>query len=241
MTKRHDGKCLGVSAIYGMLNASCGNDGLLSSFNEFETSLEPSSEFRRTAEKSVRSGWLAGLVSNYPSNNSVDLFKTEQEETDRHRDGERHAIISIDSDHPFRLKDEIGATLQEFGIADGDIQYSFNSAGLVFYYTFNAEFLSFRVRYKDNDLDVKFKRTQKTPGRRILGAHPLTGGSLVIEADDHVFLLSGDTWHTLLAQPAISVRTFPRSKRFQNMVTITTEQGIHLITAFDETKLATAF
>jgi hypothetical protein len=155
-------------------------------------------------------------------------------------EGERHAITGIDSDHPLRLADQIESTMHEMGISQDDIQYSFNSSSLAFYYTFNAEFLSFQVRYKNDNLDVRFKRTQKMPGRRILGAHHLTGGALVIEADDYVFLLSGDRWYTLLNQAPISVRTFPRSKRFQNMVSITTERGVHLITVLDETKFGVA-
>jgi hypothetical protein len=65
----------------------------------------------------------------------------------------------------------------------------------------------------------------------------MASGSVIIEADDRVFHLSDNAWHTLLQGEAISVRSFPRSKRFQNIVSITCEEGIHLISAVDETKM----
>jgi hypothetical protein len=96
--------------------------------------------------------------------------------------------------------------------------------------------LSFRVRERKKALEVEFNKTQKAVGRRILAAQPLSDGSLVIEADDCVFMLTDNVWHTLLPFGALSVRTFPRSKRFQNLIAITTEEGIHLIAAVDEEK-----
>jgi hypothetical protein len=106
---------------------------------------------------------------------------------------------------------------------------------MVFYYTFDSLFLSFRVREQKGRLTVNFNTTQKAEGRRILSAQSFANGSIVIEADDRVFLYSDNNqWQILLRGGAISVRTFPKSKWFQNLIAITTEEGVHLISAIDE-------
>jgi hypothetical protein len=48
---------------------------------------------------------------------------------------------------------------------------------------------------------------------------------------------SGGQSTTLLPTEAVLVRTFPRSKRFQNLVVVVVEDGLILMSVFDETEI----
>lgn len=236
--KRHDAKCINLSARFGMINASCGQDGLFSSIDDFGVRTGTRGvQFSRTAAASVRSSWMGSLLANYASNSSVSVFRTEREKIDQSMAGERQIITGLD-EHPRNLADYINATLSQHGVQEQSIQYTFNSTTLVFVYTYDSQFFCFNVHdTEDGGINIEFTKTQKAQGRRIVGAHPMSGGAVVIETDDRVFLLSKNSWFTLHPDAAISVRTFPRSKRFHNLVAITAEDGVHLISAVDDTHL----
>jgi hypothetical protein len=242
--KRHDGKCLTLSGGLGTINASCGSEGLFSAIDDFGTHLPAKRPLSRTANQSVRSGWLGYLLANYPTNSSVSLFHTSREfaphVVDFEGRGRGTQIVTGISDTPNEVEEIVRSTLASRGISRDQIQYSFNSSSLIFYHTFESEFLSFHVREKGSDLSVTFRRTQKARGSRVLSAQSLAGDSLVIETDDRVFLFSRNHWYTLLPAAALSVRTFPRSKRFQNLICITTEEGIYLLCAIDDARYVPA-
>src|SRR5271165_6854506 len=68
-------RCVSTSAKYGTINASCGNEGLLSAIDDFESSGHarfPGLEL--TAEKSLRSSWLDHDVVNYAAVDSLTLL-----------------------------------------------------------------------------------------------------------------------------------------------------------------------
>src|SRR5271165_5687988 len=68
-------RCVSTSAKYGTINASCGNEGLLSAIDDFESSGHarfPGLEL--TAEKSLRSSRLDHDVVNYAAVDSLTLL-----------------------------------------------------------------------------------------------------------------------------------------------------------------------
>lgn len=83
---------------------------------------------------------------------------------------------------------------------------------------------------------VRFTKTYKGANVRILSVNS-TGLGLVIETDNQVLLFAQNEWFHVFESEVLSVRTFPRSKRFRNIVIITNEEGIWIISLFDDSKL----
>jgi hypothetical protein len=88
LRKRHDAKCLNLSAGMGAVNASCGNDGLFSAIDDFGISRPGPLALTQTADRSIRSGWLRFLLANYSSNRSVNLFQTSRKPVSKYTTGE---------------------------------------------------------------------------------------------------------------------------------------------------------
>lgn len=85
----------------------------------------------------------------------------------------------------------------------------------------------------------RLQTTRTVPGvGRILDAKPSALG-LVVETMNSVQLFTDDAWLPLLDSPALSVRTFPRSRRYRNLVSVVTEEGLFLIGLFDNRLLQT--
>ena len=86
---------------------------------------------------------------------------------------------------------------------------------------------------KDGELNFKTHKSYKGQENQILSVHQVNMGS-VIESFNTIWLFSHEKWTPLVKDKAISVRTFPQSKRYQNLVSVTTEKGIFLLGLFDD-------
>lgn len=115
------------------------------------------------------------------------------------------------------------------------IQHIFNSEKVVFISTVDGHFFALDVKKQKVGLPhLQFSHTFKGAGTRILSAAATKLGA-VIETDDRVWHFADGERTPVLQLPALSVRTFPLSKNFHNLISITTEQGIFLVGVFDET------
>lgn len=232
--KRHDAKCYSVSAKYGMINASCGSEGLYGFFDDFSESRPHVAT--RLKNKSLRTSWINSDLANYQTNGSMDLYRAMLETTERRRvEGEKIATQIFDYKSP--VESFVVEEMQKHANAYADVQYAFDNKNMLFFYTYSGDFYSFRV-IKDSwgELSLRFDKQKKSEHGRIISAHSLRSG-VVIETEDKVFYYSRNRWHLLYTGRPISIRTYARSKRFQNLITIVHDEGLELISVFDEQDL----
>jgi hypothetical protein len=233
--KRHDYRCGNLSAKYGMINSSCGNEGLFACFDDFNFSNTVSAErkFRKITERSVRTSWVDSGIANYASNFNVDLYQTTRNKVTQSLEGDRQLATDVTGSGA-NLGYHIKETLRQYSVVEHSIQYSFNNGRFFFVHTHDAKFYCFEMRKNSKgDINVCFTKTQKAEKSRILSAHPIKDG-LILETDDRVFLFSQDQWITIYNGPVLSVRTFVKSRRFQNLVAITHEEGVDLFCIVNE-------
>lgn len=229
---RHDARCLSILPGYGAIHSSCGTEGLFSAFGELVgwSTVDRKHHLQQVAPASMRADWTHYDLVNYASNSEPTLFHTEhgkQRLSDRQT---RHVVFGIGrSSDVHTVFDELAS----HDVARDDVQYIFNSHNSFFINVFDGRFFSLGVkRGPEGAVRITAGKEQAVLGGRVLAATANSLG-LVIETDEKVMLLSGGEWKTLHEGPALSVRAFPASKRYRNMVTIVTEDGVWLCSGFD--------
>lgn len=264
-TKRLDSRCVSTSAGYGSVLASCGDDGMFAAADEFGflDDLESSGEFQQTKERSIRTAWLGHDVVNYRNSADLDLFQARYERVTRNaRRGaeERESRVLVGIDESVVQLDPLFHGLKtQFQLDRSDVQFVYNSSGMFFLNTFSGRLFGARIEYQhpgtldlDYDDDSAIRQEQRYAAKPVLkylkeyigtkssviGASSTRAG-MVFERDADVVLWSNNNWHTLASAPALSVRTFMRSKRYKQLVAITLEGGIQLTGLFDENAYGT--
>lgn len=235
--KRLETRCLSITTGYGVVNASCADEGLFSGLHEFGSDRNKNgSSMNKVTDKSVRTGWMGYNIVNYRDNASAALFNTKHERRADEYNHEKSVITDIEK-IPFNLNHLYSHLREKYGIEESAIQFAFNSSSVIFINTFDGYFYSLRLNGQESASPrISYSKSYKGSGNRILSASPIRAG-LVIETDDRVLLFANGEWLTLINSPVLSVRTFASSKRFQHLITITTEEGVWLINAFDENSL----
>jgi hypothetical protein len=261
LAKRLESRCVSTSAGYGSVLASCGDDGLFAAADEFGSleGDEVSGEFQRRKERSIRTAWLGDDVVNYRSSADLALFQAKYERAQRRdtRWGEeaRESKILVGVDGGTVSLDALFSGIQDkYQLSRSDVQFVYNSSGNFFLNTFSGRLFVARVERQhpdhvdwsfDDDIDdlltvgkagpatLKYLKEYSGGESLVIGAASTRAGT-VFERDADVVLWSKNDWHTLTSEPALSVRTFVRSKRFKHLVAITLEKGIQLTGLFDE-------
>ena len=127
-----------------------------------------------------------------------------------------------------------GVIRDQYNVQIESIQFTYNSNSVIFIHTFDGNFYSLGIKTpKEGRPQLTFRRTYKGSGTRIVSAHSTSVG-LVVETDHRVLLFAHHDWFPIHESEAISVRTFPRSRRYRNTIVITTEEGILIAGLFDE-------
>ncbi len=237
LQKRIDARCRGTSVGFGSINASCGEDGLFSSLDDFDwLEKRPTHQMTTIAPRSVQTNWLQHDLVNYASFTEPTLLRSKSESVRRSADSadrERKVITEIGSE-----KIDLGYLLDllmtEYAVSKQSIQFTYNSTSVMFVHTNEGNFYALGIKSsKGKQPKLQFSRTYKGFGTRILGVNPTEAG-LVIEADRRVLLFSDHNWYPIQETDVISVRTFPRSRRYRNVVAMTLEDGLMLVGLFDE-------
>ena len=219
---------------YGTVNVSCGNDGLFTSFSELDLiQMQVQPDLEKLADKSLRTAWFDKDLVNYSSYTQPFLLEGYHTRLSEERVDlpASESIKQIDLGYLFERIN------REYTIDEHSIQYIYNSNKVLFIHTFEGNFYSLGMqRSASGELKVRFTRTFKGADMRILSVNSTKLG-LVIETDNRILLFANSKWHSILESEDLSVRAFPRSKRFQNIVVLTTEEGIWIISLFDESVL----
>jgi hypothetical protein len=231
LERRHDARTLKVTARFDTVTLSCGEEGL---FGAVRTSEAHNDRIflRKYEKQSLKNAWLQWSLVNYPSHQEWEILPAREEGW---ADGEERWRVA---DFPENRRFGLSSLLQEIRLKQpnfdrDDVQFSFNSDRYIFVHTFGGEFFSLRLSKRQGNSRVYFHRTYKGTSVRILSAAPL-GSGVVIETKDRVFLFAQERWFHLIDRDVLSVRTFPSSQRFRNIVSIATEDGLHLVSVTAE-------
>jgi len=122
------------------------------------------------------------------------------------------------------------------------VQYSYNSNHSFFVRTKDGNFYSYKIRNSTNTSTIILSNgIPEKSIKRIVSVNPTKVGP-VIETSNQVFVLSDKTGQieVLHNGRAIAIKTFPQSKRFQQLVAITIDEGVLLVSLFDETAFTTS-
>ncbi len=239
--KRLGARCLNITGRFGAGVSCGGDDGLLwSAEDAYRDVGTENSEWESAEDKSVKARWFSNGIINYKTviePNLLGIRKTRSREPLADDQGDL-VVAAIGEEHiPLQqqLLSEIRSHTPE--LFDSDlIQYIFNSDKVVFIFTFDGHFFALDVKTrKASPPQVQFVHTYKGAGTRILSAATTKLGA-VLETDNRIWHFANGEWTSILDVRALSVRTFPNSKNFHNLISVTTEDGVYLVGMFDDTR-----
>lgn len=236
MRQRIDARCVAASAEYGAVNASCEADGLFTGYDEFGWTAsygDGSIELTQTAPRSVRSAWYSTDLVNYEGAVEPELLRASIEEvkvSSAFAERERKVVTRFSDPSGDELKDLVGTLHYERRVPQDDLQFIWNSSRAFFINTHSHGFFT-AVRNPPKQGGTRIARHGSATGR-VVAVHPFARG-WVIETDFRPYVLSGGRLSQLIDEEPLSVRTFPGSKRYRRLITVTVEDGVHLISAIE--------
>jgi hypothetical protein len=249
--KRHDARCMNISARSGTVNASCDSDGLFSLIDEFGW-IERGSKrtILSVADKSLNTAWINHDLINYPTYDHPYMFRGEVSKRDTVGLEQESKVVNGFNLQACDLEYLLQEARTQHSIdANDKISYVYNSNNRLFIATQDDELFSLPIgldkkpitsngQKQEEQLFLrKGAKNQQIQGR-IISIHPCKSGT-VVETMKSVALIpnNGEEKVTLLSTEAVLVRTFPKSRRFQNLVVIVVEDGIFLMSVFDEMEI----
>ncbi len=239
--KRLEVGCVNIAVKYGAANASCGSDGLFTLINDFSWRPEVVRRTEHIESGSLRTGWLDYGFVNYPALNEPYLFKFQSEKARQNSNLERESRVltevNLDAES---FTDYLPGNVKESDFVD-NTQYSYNSNNSFFVRTNAGKFYSYKIKKsRDASTSILPNSIPEKSISRIVSVNPTKVGP-VIETSNRIVILSNETGQLEVLHDgrAIAIKTFPQSKRFQHLVAITIDEGVLLVSLFDEAAFTT--
>jgi hypothetical protein len=239
LSRRTDARIVSLNTRFWTVHASAGDEGLLSSFDDF--SLLPGDNNHQLTQletRSVRSSWFGDRLVNYKAHNlSPTVLNTQfgRLPDPRNLEPGDEPKVATGATPSEGLTEQLDAALTEQGASRGEIEYVFNSGSAFFMKAGNAGVSTFSLSMEQDRLERVVGRDYGRDGRTILKmvTAPVTAltrsqPGVLIEHEDNTQLFVGGDFINLFDRPALSVRTFPRSQWYQNVAVIVTEDEVAL-------------
>ncbi len=237
--KRSDATCYTISAKYGALMASCGSDGLYGYIDEFGSSSDFNlANGRRLAEKSMKIAWADTSFINYTSNATMDVLRATLSSVSpagRRPESEKKVMTRIEQDD-IDLTGIVTRDIARRGFELDEVQFAFNSNSNLFLRVYSGEVFVFTIERVNNMLTLRRSRQMFAMPSRILSMHFGANWS-VLETTDSVLLFADRDLTTIVERGVLSVRTYPRSRRYRSLVSIVHEEGVQVAGVFDESAI----
>lgn len=238
--KRHDALCTQVNAKYGSISISCGDDGLFTQFDEFGQlgdSYNINMRWQEAAPKSFRTNWLFEDLVNYTSPTEPVLLKIRRSDTPSHeaemRTREKVAVGF--QGNPVEL-DYLWSNTVTNEVQESHFLFLYNISNGFLAQTQERALLNIPVKHAIDSPDLvasTVKPLLNSLPTRILDAIPVRR-NFVLELYDSVQLLADNQLHKLVDGEVLSLKSYPYSKRFQNLLTVVGENGVYVISVFNE-------
>lgn len=221
-TKRTDARCLSIGIRYGTVAASCGDDGLLVSYDEFgQLDIEENLFSQGPSASSIRTSWLGYNLINYTGAASAEALHADYAYT-RDRGRRSEAIVT-------GLNPDDQLIASEAGTWE-NADFVFNNHSTFFVHFESGSYEIHRRSWSRGKLGA-VASTSHGELPRPLSAHAIRTG-MVVETYDSVNLVNEDGVTRLHEGEAITVRSFPHSKWYQNLALIVSEDGLHIVSPF---------
>lgn len=227
-SKRIDYACHSVSASLGSVAASCGEAGLRVLFNDFNYLAGRPSQQRNVAPLSDRATFGSGGLFNFASRDMFTFLDGESEASTLQRSRvPDQVLVGVEPVETFASSDEQRSLFLEDGLD---------------YTLFSRQRL---IALRDGQLSASRLRRDEY-GRRIVNTvhklgryqgRPLsvceTSSTVLIETSTGLFSAEGASEGVdfLPVGPTVSLRTFPNSKRYLELVSRTAEDATYLLAA----------
>lgn len=246
--KRFDAKVTCLNAKSGEIIISSNSNGLfhgtfLNSSNSLKVNEKP------VSKKSIRTGWSGYDVINYDKQNDFEYYVNETEKIEDKlnyskfdENSERRRITDFGSS-----KFNLSILLAHSRIVKEEINYCFNSSTSGFFFMKDGSFVNINLK-KPKDKQLYFvSRNKALPTLKKSNANflkPLSTSIVpegcVVEYFDKVVLYQNSKAKIIEDSPSINVRTYPSSKRYRNLISVTKEKEItiHSIFPFKEENFA---
>ncbi len=228
--KREDIGSLYLSARLGTVNVSCGEAGLFSAFDDFNWVSSQRDKLEKIADASIRTSWVGFNLVNYRTPRQVDVLLAHRKLNTEHG-GDKKVITGFKS-RSVDFAETVSS--RQTRVSDLNSAYFFDNQGFEQDTTGLVTALRLTAPKREGYVPrEKERHTLASPGDRILSLSISSVGP-VLEFKNSVVLCSiGGDWSTLLAERVLNVRTFKDSKHYQNLVAITTEEGVHIMSCVE--------
>ena len=235
-------ECIHISVKYGSVNAACTENGLLTFFDDFRWREKERRSPKQKEVFSLKTAWTGYNFVNYSSYDSGSVFNTSRVLLGQDRrivEREQRLLLDIRGEGK-SLLDYTDFTNPSQNIQRSAVQYVYNFNDSVFIQTIDEEFYLLQLHHdKRHEIkEIDNDPIQRGTSKRILSVSDCKVG-ILIETLEEVLLIPfrQNEPISLFEGEVMSVKTFPNSKQFQNLVAITLEDGILLYSLFDETEL----
>lgn len=240
--KIFDARTIFITAKSGELMLSADDEGLFHATLWTEDG-KTYVEQKQYASKSLRTGWSQFDLLNYETNSTFTYYVNQiirEEKRPFH-------YSEMDEMPEKRHIEQIGVSMkqpEEMNLPESlsldHVAYCFNSKSSTFWFMESGEFYRVNFRKDPNKPINLSSNAYKILGFPIKDELPysacLFAYGTVIEFFDKVVLVRNNQISMLEEKPAISVRTFPTSRRYKRLICITREDGIALHSIFPSDK-----
>lgn len=229
--KLMDNRCVSTSAKNSFITASCGEDGL-HIFSE--NSKYSPTHLQKIWERSLRVSWQDSNLITYPTP-SQPRYIHNRTQNGRNQIQRRNIENPFDG-QPTDLSYSLFQTLySNFELDKSTIQFVYNIGNTFFTHSRNECLYSTQFETKGRGLEFEFSGPveYKSPVDRFLSGRQIKLG-LILEADNAVWLFSSGQWYQIAEGSPLMVRSFPNSTYYQNIVTITLEDGVMIAGLIDD-------
>jgi len=244
--KRHDAMCTQVNAKYGSVSISCGDDGLFTRFDDFGRlgdSYRSLIDWREVTDKSLRTSWLFEDLLNYTSATEPVLFRvrrSDKELTDTAARTREKVAVGFEG-NPTELDYLLGGVTNNQALfqQQQSLLFLHNTSKTFLAQTQERTLFEIPVKHEKDQVSLVASQPKYLSGNlssRILDVTSVRH-NLILELYDSVQLLTGGQIYRLVEGEALSIKSYPYSKRFQNLMTVVVETGVYVVSLFDEREL----
>lgn len=231
--QRNDAYCLGATVKYSCVAASCGDDGLFVGIDEFDQIGAYNRELRPYGGNSRRTGWTRSNLLNFGKESSLDYYLGTTRQVASAPQSDAETFLMTELEHVSKSQ------LPDFGL---DLERRYEQPRLIFSAesVFAAVSPQGTLRFESRHFtkqDSKFGRSFDaysaevgTPYEafRYINDWETQSHRIVLHTESGIYVVDKDGAQQIFSVPAVSIKTFPSSRRYRNLLCVATEDALHI-------------
>jgi hypothetical protein len=165
----------------------------------------------------------------------LDINKQNNINEEKNYENERCIIVDIEK-ITFNINELIIGKNLSNRIDLNDIQFIYNSSKSLFITTYDGNIFTLKLEKNDSNFSIINDYKYSGIGNLVSSIHTLgiKKAGIVIETDKNILLFTGGRFVPIFDDEVISIRTFPNSKYYKNIISLTTSEEILLFSVLDE-------